>query len=106
MDAKTRIKELMKQKNITEYRLSKLSGLSQSTISNIFNRNTEPTLPTLEAICNGLDISLAQFFCDSENETAVYLTNEQKEIFDKWLLLTSQQRSLVEKIIDSYTNKN
>lgn len=102
MDAKLRIKELMDAQNITEYRLAKLSGLSQSTISNIFNRNTSPTIPTIEAICNGLGISMAQFFSDSSNESPVYLSSEQKEFFDKWLSLTAQQKDAVKKIIDSY----
>lgn len=62
MDAKVRIKQLMEKEGITEYRLAELSGLSQSTILNIFNRNTAPTIPTIEAICNGLGISMAQFF--------------------------------------------
>lgn len=62
MDAKERIQNLMKERNISEYRLAKLSGLSQSTISNIFVRNTAPTIPTVEAICAGLGITLSQFF--------------------------------------------
>lgn len=62
MDSKGRIRNIMHERNISEYRLAKLSGLSQSTISNIFVRNTAPTIPTIEAICAGLGITLAQFF--------------------------------------------
>lgn len=105
MDTKTRIKNLMKQKGVTEYKLSKLSGLSQSTISNIFNRNTEPTIPTLEAICNGLGISMAQFFFDESSEMFVVLTKEQKAMFDKWLFLTSKQKEFVNSLIESYIHK-
>lgn len=104
MDAKQRIKELMAKKNITEYRLAKLSGLSQSTISNIFNRNTAPTIPTIEAICNGLGISMAQFFAEEGNEAPVYLSDEQKLFFDKWATLTAEQKCVVEKLIESYKN--
>ena len=83
MDAKVRIKQLMQEKNMTEYRLAKLSGLSQSTISNIFLRNTAPTIPTIEAICGGLGISMAQFFSEDGCEEAVYLTEEQKRAFQR-----------------------
>lgn len=102
MDAKVRIKQLMQEKNITEYRLAKLSGLSQSTISNIFLRNTAPTIPTIEAICGGLGISLAQFFSEDGHEEAVYLTEEQKELFNTWLSLSPEQKDVVEKLIKSY----
>lgn len=102
MDAKKRIKQLMEIKNITEYRLSKLSGLSQSTISNIFVRNTAPTIPTIEAICNGLGITLAQFFADDSDEEPVYLSKEQKKFFNEWMSLTSEQKSVVEKLVESY----
>jgi transcriptional regulator with XRE-family HTH domain len=67
-------------KKLTEYHLAKLSSLYQSTISNIFIRNTAPTIPTIEAICNGLGISMAQFFATDEEES-VFLTPEQKELF-------------------------
>lgn len=101
MDAKKRIRQIMKIKNITEYRLAKQSHLSQSTISNIFNRNTAPTIPTIEAICKGMGISMSQFFAD-DNESQVYLTAEQKKFFNDWMSLSSEQKEIVEKIVQSY----
>lgn len=101
MDAKLRIRQLMEQKNISEYRLAKLSGLSQSTISNIFVRNTVPSIPTIEAICEGLGISMSQFFA-KENENIVYLTPEQKHFFDDWAALTKEEKEVIEKIIKTY----
>lgn len=102
MDASSRIKQLMQMQNITEYRLAKLSGLSQSTISNIFVRNTAPTIPTIEAICNGLGISMAQFFSEDGIEEPVYLTKEQKDLFNKWISISAEQKDVVEKLIKSY----
>lgn len=105
MDAKARIKKLMQQKGFTEYRLAKLSGLSQSTISNIFVRNTAPTIPTIEAICKGLGISMAQFFADEDEECAVYLTSEQKQLFNDWSALSKEQKELIQQIVKSYKNQ-
>ena len=102
MDAKARIRQLMDEKNITEYKLAKLSGLSQSTISNIFIRNTAPTIPTIEAICNGLGISMSQFFANPSAESPVYLTKDQEELFKKWISLSKEQKEAVLKIIKSY----
>lgn len=98
MDAKERIKQIMKSKNISEYRLAKLSGLSQSTISNIFNRNTAPTIPTIEAICNGLGISMSQFFAE-DTQTDVYLSEEQREMFNAWSTLTAEQKEVIKDLI-------
>ncbi|HKM23579.1 MAG TPA: helix-turn-helix transcriptional regulator [Erysipelothrix sp.] len=53
---------VMKSKGISEYKLAKLSSVSQSTINSFFNKNNIPSVPTLELICKGLDISVAQFF--------------------------------------------
>ena len=44
------------------------SKLSQTTISNIFKRNNQPSPPTVNAICDACGITLAQFF--TENDTA------------------------------------
>lgn len=75
IDTKKRIKELMDERGWTIYELSKRSGLAQTTISNMWKRNTEPTIPSLRALCNGFGITLAQFFAEGE---MVELTPEQK----------------------------
>ena len=98
MDTNERIKKLMKERNWSEYRLAKEAGLSQSTIANLFNRNTVPSITTLEAICKGFGISLSQFFSTSE---AVELSKEQKILFDKWIYLTKEQKDIILKLIDN-----
>lgn len=64
MDAQKRIRELMEERNWTDYRLAKEANLSHSTVTNMFNRNNAPTLPTLEAVCRAFGITLAQFFAE------------------------------------------
>ena len=66
MDTHERLRKLMSERGWSEYRLSKECGLAETTLGNIFRRNTVPSLPTLEKICNGFGITLAQFFCDGE----------------------------------------
>lgn len=46
------------------YKLAKLSGVSQSTLSNMFSRNNDPSISTLEDICRAFGITLSQFFAD------------------------------------------
>ena len=61
MDTHNKLKQLLAEQHWTTYRLSKESGLSQSTIANIFKRNTDPNLTTLEAVCSGFGITLSQY---------------------------------------------
>ena len=89
MDTLERLRQMLMERNWTEYRLAKESGLSDSTIKNIYKRNTQPTIDTLEAICRGFGITLAQFFTEGE---MVELTPELKELFDNWLALTAEQK--------------
>ena len=96
MDAKARIKELMQERGWSEYRLAIASGLSQSTVANIFNRNTTPSVATLESICNGFGITLAQFFAEGD---MVELTEEQKEMSAAWSALTREQKDVLAQLI-------
>lgn len=67
MTVQQRIRELMEQRGWSEYRLAKESGLSQSTVTKIFDRNNLPTIPTLEAICKAFHISLSEFLLKKMN---------------------------------------
>lgn len=57
-----RINELCKKHNISKYRLSQITGISQSVITNILRGNNLPSLITLEKICIAFNITLSQFF--------------------------------------------
>ena len=90
MDVIRRIHDLMDERGWTEYRLVKETGLPQSTIANIFHRNTIPGISNLEVICGAFGISLCQFFADGPS---VPLTAEQEELLRRWAALNDAQRA-------------
>lgn len=96
MDTHERLRQLMKERGWTEYRLAKNCGLSESTIANIFRRNTVPSIATLETICEGFGITLSQFFAEGE---MVELTPELKELFDNWVNLTPEQKQAANQML-------
>lgn len=98
MDTQKRIRELMAERGWTDYRLAKEANLSHSTVTNMFNRNNAPTLPTLEAVCQAFGITLAQFFA-SDGEAP--LTSEQQTLFAKWSTLTDRQKQILLDLMDS-----
>ena len=89
----------MKARGWSEYRLSKECGLSESTLANIFRRNTVPSISTLEAICNAFGISLSQFFADGD---LVELTPELREVFDQWVTLTPEQKQAILGLLKAF----
>lgn len=98
MNVTNKIKELAKERGWSEYRLVKESGLATSTIANIYHRNTIPSIPTLEVLCNTFGITLSQFFSDSE---PVALTLVQQELLTQWSKLNEEQRSILLQLINS-----
>ncbi len=102
MDANERIKKLLEERGWTAYRLAKESGISDATIGNLFRRNTLPTLPTLEAICKGFNITLSQFFAEGD---MVEMTPELKELFEDWKCLTPTQKEAASQMLKAMKNE-
>lgn len=90
MDTHERLRRLLNERGWTEYRLAKNCGLSESTIANIFRRNTTPSISTLETICRGFGITLSQFFADGN---MIEMTPDTKALFDCWVNLTADQKA-------------
>ena len=60
---KKRIQGLCKERCITLNKLAIISGITQSTLNNIVSgRNNSLTVSTLKKICDGLEISVIEFF--------------------------------------------
>ena len=58
-----RILELCREEEITVNKLATVSGITQSTLNNIVSgRNNSATISTIKKTCDGLNISIEEFF--------------------------------------------
>lgn len=103
MDTHARLRQLLRERGWTEYKLSKACGLAQSTIGNIFRRNTDPSLVTLETICKGFGITMSQFFADAD---MVELTPDTRELFDAWVCLTREQKAAILQLLKAMQHES
>ena len=71
---KLRILELCAQRELSINKLCTISGITQSTINNIVSgRNNSVTVSTIKKICDGLDITIQEFF-----NSALFIGLEQE----------------------------
>ena len=67
MNILKKINKMRLDRNWSVYRLSVESGVSQSTLTNMFNRETLPSITTLELLCNAFEVTMAEFFTEPED---------------------------------------
>lgn len=93
MDVLARIKELMKQRNWTNYRLAKKTNKQVNQISDMFKRQTIPSIATLEGICDAFEITMSEFFAEGEEPTI--LSPKQREILWAYDSLGDSEKDLL-----------
>lgn len=75
-----RIAELLKEHNLSVYKLSYLAGISNSIISDCKRGKVkEPSISSLIHICEGLDISLKDFFDSPYFDDVEAIDRENKD---------------------------
>ena len=102
MDVKARLQQLMDERGWTIYRVAKEADIPWSTVRNMFKRNTEPSVQTLEALCKGMGITLPQFF-DEDNTMGI--SPEQTRLLQEWSRLRDKDKKLISELIDSLNEK-
>lgn len=96
-----RITNLMSQKGLNVNKLAQLSDLAPSTLNSMLDRGNTPTLPTLIKICNGLGITITQFFI-SDADQQVTLTPDQKLLIETFNHLNPNSQVLLLKIAEDF----
>ena len=99
-DVLSKIQNERLKRGWSEYTLAKNSELSQSTISSWYRKELEPSLASLERICNGLGITLAQLF--SSDEYPSNLSPDQTDLLEAWERLSPEQRKALIALLNSF----
>ena len=102
MDVKGRLQQLMDERGWTIYKVAKEADIPWSTVRNMFKRNTEPSIATLECICRGMGITLSQFF-DIDNRMGIM--PEHLRLIQEWSRLNDRDKCLIVELIDSLNDK-
>ncbi|MED4971386.1 helix-turn-helix domain-containing protein [Parageobacillus toebii] len=91
-----KLKEIRKQLGLSGNQLAKLSGIGQSTISDIENQKISPSIDTLERICDALGISLSEFFADQSE-----LPPDILQLVEAAKKLTPKERQKITELIQT-----
>lgn len=88
-----RIDELCKVNGMSKYRLGMMTGVAQSSLSTMMSGKTLPSLGTLDKLCEGLGISIFDFFnVDTEK---VSFKSQETMLLRHWHKLDSHQKAMV-----------
>ena len=97
MDILEKIDKLRIEKGWTLYKLAEESGITQSTLSNMFIRKTQPTITTLTSICNGLNVSLSEFFAEEADNPSI----EEAVLLNNYRKLSSKHKTAIKNLINA-----
>ncbi len=101
-----RIRELLKLNHWSIYKLAKESKIPYSSLNNCFLRNTCPTIPTLEKLCAGLNISLSDFFNYKENPLRdTSLSEDEQNLLSVYRKLSIKDKGLLNAYLEGLSKK-
>lgn len=91
------IQKLLTERNWSLYKLAKESGIPYSSLSSLFQKNNQPTISTLEKICNGFHITLEEFFSDAPpfREDKNAFSNKELSLIEYYRHLDKKKQHLL-----------
>ena len=103
MDIGKRLKEIRKVKNISIYKLSKESQVSETHIRNLERGIKSATVETLEMLVSNLNMTMSEFF--NENDDISYLTSSERILLDYYRTLPDETAIAVTEFCQKMNNK-
>ena len=108
MNVGARIAQLRVTRNISQYALWKRSGIAQGALSQYEAGQKTPGIDTLERICAGLGITLAEFFSVSDDPHApplLALCKDEQDLICNYRRLTQEQQQDCQDILRMLASK-
>ncbi len=103
MDILKKINQLRLERNWSIYRLSVESNISQSTLTNMFNRETLPSITTLECLCSAFGISMAEFFTEQTSKNNI---SAEQELLELYRALPDNTQQTILSLLHTITKKS
>ena len=101
-----RIREFLDLNKWSIYKLAKESGIPYSSLNNIFIRNTTPSIPTLEKLCAGFNITLSDFFDFKKNPLRdASLSEDEQNLLCTYRGLSIRDKELLNAYLDGLSKK-
>ncbi len=90
-----RLKQVRDSKNISVYKLSKDSDVSESHIRNLERGTKSATVETLEMLVVSMNMTMSEFF--NEDDSVTYLTQDEKILLKYYRTLSKDtSKAIVE----------
>ena len=98
MDVGKRLKQIRKSKNISVYKLSQISQVSESHIRNLEKGTKSVTVDTLEMLVNGMNTTMSEFF--NEDNSITYLNQDERALLRYYRTLTVNTSKAVVEFLE------
>jgi transcriptional regulator with XRE-family HTH domain len=89
MEISERLKSVRKSKNMSVYKLSQLSVVSETHIRDLERGDRNPSFDTLSRLAKPMGLSLSELF--NESDDIAFLNHNEKELIDCYRLLSKDK---------------
>lgn len=96
MNLSAKFKELRLSKELSVYKLSKLSDVSENYIHRVEKGKTQPSVAMLDKLLVCLGVTLSEFFNDGQ--AVIYPTELERNLLESVRVLTAEKASAVLEI--------